>query len=468
MGHLMRRAGFGATRGQIEEYAAAGYDATVDALLASDLGDGIEHDLLRRYHPDHSGGLGNAGIQAYWLHRMVNSQSQLNEKVALFWHSVLATGYAKLTQGRVLMDQIEMFRDLGTGRLNTLLVELSRDPSMIIWLDNQDNHNGAINENYGRELIELFTMGVGNYTEQDVKECARAFTGWTVANAEYMKMRADNDSLWPYGRLNLHFEFDDSDHDGGVVSFLGQSGLFNGEDVVEIICRQPATARFIARHMYSFFVADEPPVTQWPFHAPRDPEAIDTLAQAYFEHDYDIGEMLRVLFKSDFFKSPDVRFEKVKSPSELIAGVLRLTGEYPKLSPRLQNEAGMLGVMGQTLANPPSVEGWHQGTEWIDTGNLVERINFASSKFEDMDKPGINEMVGRIAADSGGTLTPERLVGGCLDQLGAIEVKKESREALVRHASRAGDVTLNGDGSGRARVGEMLRLVASTPEFQRE
>ena len=465
--HLLRRAGFGATREEFDEYVAMGHDRCVDHLLDAATPNGIEEDTLRRYHPDYSGGLGTAGITAYWLHRMVSSRAPTQEKVTLFWHGVFATGYAKLTQGRVLMDQLQMFRDHGFGDLKTLLVELSRDPSMIIWLDNQDNHNGAVNENYGRELLELFAMGVGNYTEQDVKECARAFTGWTVGNAEYLKLRANNDSLWPYGRLNFHFEFDESDHDSGEVSFLGQTGRLGGDDVVDIICRQPATAIFIARQMYSFFVADEPPVPQWPYTPPRDPDAISTLAAAYFESGYDIREMLRVLFKSDFFKSEDVRYQRVKSPAELVAGVLRLTGEFRKLSPKLQNEAGTIGIMGQALINPPSVEGWHEGTEWIDTGNLVERINFASGKFSDIDNPGIGEMIGRLVAEAGESLTPEGLIQGCLDQMGPIDVSPDSRAALLRHASEDGDVHLNGDGSGRRRVAEMLRLVAATPDFQR-
>ena len=137
---------------------------------------------------------------------------------------------------------------------------------MIIWLDNQDNHKGAINENYGRELLELFSMGVGNYTEEDIKECARAFTGWTIANRQYMEMRSQRDSDWPYGRISWHFEFHPEDHDYDEKTFLGETGNFNGEDIVDIICKQPATARFIARHLYSFFVADEPPVPRVALH----------------------------------------------------------------------------------------------------------------------------------------------------------------------------------------------------------
>ncbi len=469
MGHLMRRAGFGATHDELVEHAAHGYDTTVDRLLDPTEEDGIQQDMIRRYHPDHSGGLGRAGMNAYWLHRMVHSWTPLREKVGLFWHHVFATGYGKLTQGRVLMDQVEMFRQHGLGSLKTLLVELSRDPSMIIWLDNQDNHKGAINENYGRELLELFSMGVGNYSENDIKACARAFTGWTVSNARYMKMKAENDSLWPYGRLNLHFEFDEDDHDNGEMTFLNETGSFNGDDVVDIICRQPATASFISRHMYNFFVADEPPVPQWPYMEPRDPEAIQVLSNAYFESGYNVAEMLRVLFKSDFFKSQDVRYEKVKSPAELVAGVLRLTGEYRKLSPKLQKDAGLISVMGQELLNPPSVEGWHTGVEWVDTGNLVERINFAAGKLADVGKPGIEEMVVRLAADSGGVVSPEQLVDGCLEQMGALSLSETSRAALLKQASEGGELRIETGNGGRSedKVAEMLRMVAATPDFQR-
>ena len=460
--HLMRRAGFGATRSELERYAEQGYEATVEALLQGDAGGGIDDDVINRYHPDHSGGLGMSGFEAKWLYRMVNTTDPLEEKVALFWHNVFATGYAKLAQGRVLMDQIEMFRRLGKGDLRPLFVALSRDPSMILWLDNCDNHEGAINENFGRELLELFSMGVGNYSEDDVKECARAFTGWTVANAEYMTMRARNDSLWPYGRLDLYFEYRPDDHDDGEKTFLGQTGRFNGEDIVEVICRQEATAHFIARNMYSFFVADEPPVTRWPYVEPRDPAAIDALTRVYFDSDYNIEAMLRTLFLSDFFRSEDAMYQKVKGPAELVAGVLRLTGEKLVHSPKLQTHAGQLEIMGQNLVNPPSVEGWHEGIEWIDSGSLMDRVNYASEQFADDEKPGIRAMVDGLGAGCG-TAEPEDVVQAALDQMGAFAVSGDTRAALVEFAGRG-----NGDTDSRRRAAELLRLVAAAPDFQKE
>ncbi len=464
MAHLMRRAGFGATRPELEAYAADGYEATVERLLDPSEDDGVPLDKLRRYHCDHSGGLGTGGVTSYWLFRMLNSRRPLQEKTTLFWHSVFATGYAKLAQGRVLMDQVDMFRRHCFGSIPTLLIELSRDPSMIMWLDNHDNHSTAINENYGRELLELFSMGVGSYTEDDVKEAARAFTGWTVGNVEYMEKRVANDSLWPYGRINLHFRYVPEDHDDGEKAFLGETGRFTGEDIVDIICRQPATARFVARHMYSFFVADEPPVTQWAYNEPRDPEAIEFLANVYFESGYNVASMLRALFNSDFFKSRDCWYEKVKSPAEVVAGVLRLTGHFREPNPNLQSAAFDMGTMGQFLLSPPSVEGWHAGMEWIDTGNLVERINFASEKFAEVDRPGVREMIGRAMADAGGAASPERLVQGCLDQLGAIRVTDATRSIMLDHAASLADLP---DSEAERAVGEVLRIAASTPEFQK-
>jgi uncharacterized protein (DUF1800 family) len=313
-------------------------------------------------------------------------------------------------------------------------------------------------------------MGVGNYTEQDVKECARAFTGWTLGNTDYMALRARRDSIWPYGRIAWHFEYRAEDHDDGEKEFLGQRGRFNGEDIVDIICRQPATARFIARHMYHFFVADEPPVPQWPYEQPRDPEAIETLSQAYFDSGYDIGAMLRTLFSSDFFKSESCRYEKVKSPAELMAGVLRLTGEYDIPKQGMSETALQMTFMGQFLTNPPSVEGWHQGVDWIDTGTMAERLNYASEHLGDIETPGGRSIITRIEADNGGAMSPDRLVDVCLEHLGEFSVTDETRSALVNYAAEGGPLSYGGSGIDdrtKRRVADVLQVVAATPEFQR-
>ena len=469
--HLMRRAGFGAPRDELEELAGRGYEKVVEGLLVSEQDYSISDDLVNRYHHDFSALMGSATPAARWLYNMVSAKAPLREKVALFWHSIFATGFpGKVQQGKPLSDQIEMFRRLGMGSVKTLLIELSKNPAMIAWLDNLDNHGNAINENYGRELLELFSMGVGNYTEDDIKECSRAFTGWTIANTRYMVVRAQRDSIWPYGKLGWRFEYRSEDHDGGEKEFLGERGGFNGEDVLDIICAQPATAKFISRHMYHFFVADEPPVPQWPYTRPGDPQAIDFLSAVYFESGYDIAAMLRALFLSEFFKSQRSSYSKIKSPAELVASTLRLSGEFDR--PRLEMlERGMQMIyMGQHLTNPPSVEGWHQGTEWIDTGTLTERVNFVSQQFGDLTKPGVSGMVDRIAEDADGSSTPDDLVQRCLDELGVVAVSDETRAKLIDFASRSEpretDVD-RADAAARRDAAGLLRLAASTPEFQR-
>ena len=207
MAHLMRRAAFGAPLTELEQRAAKGYEETVEELLNPGDPKDLSQDTIRRYHVDQSELRQMNSAAGNWLYRMITTKNPLEERVALFYHSLFATGYAKLNQARSLLNQIDMFRIHGLGRFDTILIELSKDPAMLLWLDNNENHNGHINENYGRELLELFSMGIGNYTEDDIKEASRAFTGWTLGNVEYMAMRAMKDSIWPYSRIAWHYQY---------------------------------------------------------------------------------------------------------------------------------------------------------------------------------------------------------------------------------------------------------------------
>ena len=465
--HLMRRAGFGANREQIGMHANAGYQNTVEALLNPGEEDRMDDHLIRRFHPELSGMMGPNAPGQNWLYRMATTSAPLREKMALFWHGIFATGYAKVIHGKALSDQTRMFRTFGMGSFKDLLIQLSKDPAMIIWLDNQDNHNGAINENFGRELLELFTMGVGNYTERDIKECARAFTGWTIANREYMELRSQRDSDWPYGRIAWHFKYHPEDHDDGEKEFLGQRGRFNGEDIIHIICQQEATARFISRHLYSFFVSDEPPVPEWRYTPPTNPEAIDELTRVYFDSNYDISAMLRALFNSSYFQSQDSWYSKVKSPVELVAGVLRLTGEFNRPRREIIDRYFQASYMGQFLNNPPSVEGWHQGTDWLDTGTLVERVNFASQQIGDPTKPGIHAMIERIASTPNNVASPENLISVCLEEMGVISVEEDTMKVLIDFVSQGHDQPINASNDGSQKISAALQMVASTKEFQR-
>ena len=461
--HLARRAGFGATPEELDRYQEIGYEALVEEFLNPENSRHIPDDLIFRRHVDlHTMQGHNA---AYWAYRLISTQCPLEEKIALFWHGVFATGEGKLNNLGSLTNQIGTFRRHGLGRFDDLLVELSKDPAMIIWLDNHTNHKDSINENYGREILELFSMGVGNYTEDDIKECSRAFTGWTVKNGEYMAMMAQKDSIWPYGRILWHHEYRDHDHDDGSKTFLGEKGDFSGEDVVRIICEQPATARFVSRHLYNFFVADEAPIPQWLDTPPIDPDAIDTLATAYEESDHDIRSMLRVLFNSDFFK--ESQYRRVKSPTEVIVGTLRKTGDYAVPNGgdngifMVMEEAGF---MGQKLLDPPSVEGWHTGEEWITSGSLVDRVNFAAQRLGDTSKPGVKRLVSRVT-DTSNSSDPTELVDACLDVLGPMDVSDDTRSLLVEVASRGIEAEPT-DRASQDLILSLFKLIVSSREYQ--
>jgi uncharacterized protein (DUF1800 family) len=457
MAHLFRRAGFGATRQELEAAVAKGYEATVEELLHPELLPPVEEDLLERYHLDVKESFQLDGAQTGWVYRMINTRRPLEEKMALFWHGVFATGFNKCDDPRVITSQINMFRRHGLDNLQELVVELSRDPAMIYWLDNCQSRGDAPNENYGRELLELFSMGIGNYVEDDVKAAARAFTGWTLMPTLPRQ---------PYGRFDWEFEYRPDLHDDSVKTFLGETGRWNGEDVVRIIAKQPATARFVARHLYNFFVADEPQVPAWATVPPRDPEAINVLVEAYMQSHYDMRTVLRTLFLSDFFCAERAYFAKVKSPTELVIGTVRLTGDFTFPTQGLRELALECRYMGQDLLNPPSVEGWHTGKEWIDTGCLVERINFAAQQVGDIRKPGVRFIVDRLRA--AGPLSPGGCVDTCLDLAGPVALRPATRQALIDHVSAGGALRFEAgsESSAAQRVSELLQLIVASREYQ--
>ena len=457
MAHLMRRAGFGAPYAEAEARAAKGYEATVEELLHPKAQPALDDDIMMRYKTEWVSKAGLEGQQEEWTYRMINTKRPLEEKMALFWHGLFCTGHAKCEHPRQQGFEMDMFRRQGMGKFSDLLLGLAHDPAMVFYLDNCMSHKDAINENWGRELLELFSMGVGmdnhlNYSEDDVKEAARAFTGWTVANAI---------PRYPYGRYASKFIFDPKDHDDGVKTFLGETGNWNGEDIIRIIAKQPTTARFISRHLYNFFVADEPQVPAWQHTPPRDPEAIKLLEQEYFRSDTNIGSMLRLLFTSDSFKK--ARFAKVKSPVETVVGTTRLMGDFTFPKPGLNALALSIRYMGQDLLNPPTVEGWHTGKEWIDSGTLVERINFTADRVGNVNLPGVRDIIARLRAE-GPTLTPERLVDGCLQLLGGYELSEETRSELVALARNAGEIQTGAE-KFSSRVAQMLQSIVATTEY---
>ena len=459
--HLMRRAGFGATPAELDTLTnEKTYEEIVEDLVNPERFAELDQSYIERYY----GGEPVALHVGKWLYRMVNTKRPLEEKMALFLHHIFPVAWGKSEHGPSLYTEINMFRRVGLTDMRTILLELSRDPAMIFWLDNNENHKDEINENYGRELLELFSMGVGNYTEDDIKAASRAFTGWTFRQPL---------SLYPNGHYPAEFVFNEDDHDAALKTFLGETGNFNGEEIIDIIVKQPATARFISRHLYNFFVEDELQVPSWATEPAKDEDAIQQMSDVFMETGGDLRAVLKDMFNSDFFKAATT-FKKVKSPTELVAGVLKQTGEFSAPVPGIHQFAvtslngaaaeGPLAIMGQRLMNPPTVEGWHTGHEWIDSGTLSERVGFVESQFQDISKPGVRDMVERV-----GSLDddPAKLVDRCLDILGGITVSEQTYGSLVAYARELGSIEDN-DEENSVGVHNLLQMTASTVDYQFE
>ncbi|MGZ8549101.1 MAG: DUF1800 domain-containing protein [Chitinophagaceae bacterium] len=281
---------------------------------------------------------GVRNLNLYWLHEMVNSSAQLREKMAFFWHGHFACRNLNVFYQQGLLDVI---RRNALGNFGTLLKEVSRSAAMLNFLNNQQNRKGHPNENFAREVMELFTLGRGHYTESDVKEAARAFTGW-AANAK-------GDFIFRKGQ-----------HDYGNKTVLGQTGDLEGDDVLDILLEQKQTARFISKKAYQFFVNDQP-----------DTEKIEWMAERFYKSGYDIASLMDDIFTSDWFYDEKNIGTKIKSPIELLAGIQRM------LPMTIQNAESLIvlqRLLGQMLFYPPNVAGWTGGKTWIDSSTLMMRM----------------------------------------------------------------------------------------------
>jgi uncharacterized protein (DUF1800 family) len=278
----------------------------------------------------------------WWARQMLTTRRPLEEKLTLFWHGHFATGENKVRDYRMMLRQNELFRAQAAGSLRGLLVGILKDPGMLVYLDNGENIKKHPNENFGRELLELFSMGVGNYTERDVREAARAFTGWT--------------------NNVLEFKFDAVQHDSGEKTFLGQTGPFNGEDIIDIILKQPATAEFVSAKLYRYFVREE---VSTPLRA--------SLGRTFRESGYQVKPLLKQIFLSRDFYSPAADATQIKSPVHLVVSTYKKLGLTEV--PTIPDFGRMTGGLGQSLFDPPNVAGWAGGRTWITPSTLLQRGN---------------------------------------------------------------------------------------------
>ena len=272
-----------------------------------------------------------------------------------------------------------------------------------------------------------------------------------------MSVRASRDSIWPHGRLDWQFVYRPEDHDDTEKTFLNQTGRFNGEDILDIICGHPASSWFLAGKLYAFFVSDQP-----------NEAATQEIAEDLRRTGGDVRSALRTIFMSDFFQSEEARYAKVKSPAEVVAGVARMAGAFRSPDWTIVNLALDANFMGQEILNPPTVEGWHTGTEWLDTGTLMERVNSAALLMGNPSQPGVKAIIEQLRRQQS-TYQPAELVDACLGMAGALDVSEATRGELIDFAAEQGELRLDpqvGAPCSEQRVAELLQLIVSTKEFQ--
>ena len=283
-------------------------------------------------------------VAYWWANRMLTSPRPFEEKMALFWHGHFASNESKVRDYRKLLQQVQLFQRQGTGNFGKLLLAVAQDPAMLVFLDAGVNIKGASNENFAREIMELFTMGVGHYSEKDIREAARAFTGWNC--------------------VDVKFVVNQDQHDDGEKTFLGKTGRFGGADVIKIILDQPATADFIAGKIYRYFVRQD-----------LSPQLQAKLGATLRDGKYEIAPLLEKIFLSRDFYSPASVGTAIKGPVELAISTYRKLGLTS--IPGVPDFNSVTGALGQQLLAPPTVAGWNSGTSWITPGLLLERGNFA-------------------------------------------------------------------------------------------
>lgn len=446
--HLLRRAGFGGTRAQIEEFAALSREAAADRLLNYDAVDNSALDAM----------LAAANLnlvdsprdlQRWWLLRMAFTARPLEERMTFIWHGLLTSQVSKIggQRAKLMVIQNELYRANALPKYDTLIKAVSRDPAMLFYLDTVDSTKEHPNENYARELMELFTLGVGNYTEDDVRESARAFTGWrftppakppvdlnTLSKEERRKIEHGLIDEW-----EPKFVLAAQRHDSGQKTFLGKTGPWDGDDIVDIIMGQPAAGRFICRRLFMEFA-----------HLGPDEKTIDALLKVWNESGHDIRAIVRAILVSDEFYSERSYRAFVRSPIELMVGALRAL-DIRELSTGAINERAYRG-MDQILFEPPNVAGWPGGAAWLSSSTFFARVNFL-----DQFLFGLRGQPATLPALAGAA-TADEVVDGALEVLVDGNVSKESREALYAHARAIANAP--------ERAATVAYLVLASPEFQ--
>ncbi|MDW8263567.1 MAG: DUF1800 domain-containing protein [Phycisphaerales bacterium] len=465
--HLLNRAGFGGTPEEVAQVAACGPRRAVEQLLdfpdapaeeqsPTDVPDlsSIEgyprtfaerRRLLAGKTPEERQALqqkfqmaNREALQAvvgWWLGRMVRGPWPLQEKLTLFWHGHFTTSARDERSAFLMWQQNELLRRQSAGNFKQFVKSISRDPAMLDYLNNSQNRKASPNENYARELMELFTLGIGNYTERDIKEAARAFTGWTHDGEQFVCRR--------------------SDHDTGEKTFFGRTGTFDGDDIIDIIFQHPAVGPYICGKLWSHFVYEDP-----------EPEICQELGRMLREAGWDLRPVLFTMFTCRGFYSDRAIGTQIKSPIQLIVGTTRLL-EVPM--PPVRQLAGALDQMGQIPLAPPNVKGWPGGRAWINTSTLLVRYNtcvFLAGQGEAIRGGRVARRLmgrGRDASPDGPRVklqgaSAEDLVDEWVSRLIQRPIDPEKRRILLE--------CISGRENEEHAIRSMIQLIVSMPEYQ--
>ncbi len=437
VGHLYRRAAFGATWDEMQAALADGPEKSIERLLSGQ--PGLESFESQTTPLERSTGRGNNGPQAsaWWLYRMLYSPHPLREKITLFWHNHFATSNAKVRNAGFMLGQYDLMYRHALGNFGTLLQEMSKDPAMLVWLDTNISKKGMPNENYARELMELFSLGIGNYTETDIREAAKAFTGWRIENGKA--------------------SFKENEHDASQKTVLGQSGKWQGADIVRICLEQKSAPYFVSGKLYRFLISETVPAT---------PELLAPLADDFRASNYDFGAMVARVLRSNLFFAPQVYRTLVKPPVDFVLGIVRALEGHVGTTALAQD----LSALGQDLFNPPSVKGWDGGAAWLDGHTLLFRQNLALAMTSTTDDRFGRRIDPAVLVRKHGQPSEGDLVEFFLKLLLQGDVPAQARQQLQKYSvdSRKQPMPVYWSDQDAAdhRIRALCHLVLSLPEYQ--
>lgn len=500
--HLLRRVCFGTTPAQVEEYAALGLNGALERVLSYEaVPEGFDTPVWDFEVETGQGGIAlrAPAVAAWWAWRMLKSERPLEQKLTLFWHDHFGCSAEVVKPGPLIYLHLETLREKASGSFEELLLAVARDPTMLTFLNTRENVKAHPNENFARELLELFTLGIGHYSEQDIQEAARAFTGWDFKRPE------DYEYLF-YDHPQPQFIFREGRHDGGVKTVLGQSGRFRGEDIVRLTAQHPQTARHISAKLWEWFAGSPPD------------EGLNTrLATAFTQSGLGVKALCRAIFSAEEFYSQDVVRAQYKNPADFVIGSLRAMGVAALVDEQVAKQGGSsgadgsvrqadagtaarataeggerysvarpiagvarllalsMGNMGLRLCFPPNVAGWDWGAAWVNSATMLERIKLADLfdpegyKAARPNAPGGGQQKGRTF--------PARLLLQDTDCHNPMQVAEQCARVLdaglgvgklvvIAEAVAKKLGTELGREQLQAAVHETLRLIFASPEYQ--